>query len=454
MDERQLIEAILSGKPYFGPALRAFQGEPLRHGFMTALVELLARHETSLPIDILEVGSWAGGSALTWAAALRRFGLAGRIVCVDPWQAYFDTQVDAAPVYHEMNAAAEDGLIYKLFLHNIRSAGVGDLVVPMKGRSRDLLPTLRPESFAVVFLDGSHRYEDVAHDIQSATPLVRVGGILCGDDLELLASEIALDELAEAAARGIDYTRHQASGYFYHPGVTKAVGEAFARPSRWDGFWAVRKANDGWEPVDLTGCGVTVPTHLQHLAKPKNAVEATVRLVEAYRQFNLVDYGGKLCAVQQHLGEIPWSEGYEALLVRFKNEDFFSGSSLTMLRRRIDEILAEQEHIRQETLANVPVLVLGSYRGFNIVGYKRQFWAVRLSVGIVDWEEWAQLAERYGEQNFFAGPSAAAVQERIDAIVATEQNVEQQDLTKAGEEREQEGSPRAARDPEPSRNES
>jgi hypothetical protein len=71
--------------------------------------------------------------------------------------------------------------------------------------------------------------------------------------------------LAEAAGRGFDCTLHQASGNFYHPGVTKAVGEAFAEVSHWDGIWAVRKAADAWRRIDLAGCDTSVPVHLRHL---------------------------------------------------------------------------------------------------------------------------------------------------------------------------------------------
>jgi len=83
MSYRRLTEALLLGRPYFGPALRALQGPPLRHQYMAPVVKAVG-HQVDHPIEILEIGSWAGASAISWASALQTLGLKGRVTCVDP----------------------------------------------------------------------------------------------------------------------------------------------------------------------------------------------------------------------------------------------------------------------------------------------------------------------------------------------------------------------------------
>src|SRR5947207_11222283 len=126
MSYRQLCKALLSGKPYAGLALRAMQGPAERHRFFKPTVRAAAESVFG-PLEILENGSWAGVSTISWGIALRDLSLEGKITCVDPWVPYFDTDVNAMPVYKEMNEAAESNLIRKLFEHNITAAGLRDI---------------------------------------------------------------------------------------------------------------------------------------------------------------------------------------------------------------------------------------------------------------------------------------------------------------------------------------
>lgn len=335
MTERTLIKSLLQDEPYLGSVFRAFQGDPRRHGYMAALVQSLAANGHHNAIEILEVGSWAGGSTLTWGLALREAKVAGRITCVDPWQPYFDTKVDSNSHYREMNDAAETGLIYRLFLHNVRAAGLADIVTPIRGSSAEILPTLPEASFSIVFLDGSHQYEPVSADIRAAMRLVCPGGILCGDDLELTIDEIDPVELAQALKMGVDCVRHKASGRSYHPGVTKAVGEILPTPSIWEGFWAVRRTADGASGVNLDEHDVVVPRHLRHIVP--------VQLLESYRAFNLVRSADCVVGVRQSLGEIAWDEGYDRLRARFAPNDFLSAPTIEDVKREIDGVSAKEQ---------------------------------------------------------------------------------------------------------------
>lgn len=75
--------------------------------------------------------------------------------------------------------------------------------------------------------------------IANAKRLVRVGGLLCGDDLE---AQLA-GSVGESAARELSDVDYQDG---YHPGVSLAVYEAFVRVWCENGVWAMKRTLNGW----------------------------------------------------------------------------------------------------------------------------------------------------------------------------------------------------------------
>ena len=111
MSETQLIEALLTGSPYFGPVMRAMQGPPVRHKYLCGIAQKVARKKRWGRLRILEIGSWAGGSAVTWVKSVEMIGKKVQVTCIDRWQPYFRETVDIEPHYREMNDAATGGKI-------------------------------------------------------------------------------------------------------------------------------------------------------------------------------------------------------------------------------------------------------------------------------------------------------------------------------------------------------
>jgi predicted O-methyltransferase YrrM len=249
LENERFHQCLKDGKVYFGPVMAALQGVPIRHAYMQTLVEQECRRRENQPYKILEIGSWAGGSTITWCNAIQSFNKErGFVVCVDPWECYVDDINSDFVVYKTMHDALKSGNIFNLFLHNIRSSGFNSLVKVMKGQSRDILPLLKPESFDLVFVDGAHDYTNVALDLKNAAPLVRNGGILCGDDLELQVTEVDMKNAIENSAS--DYVLDPKNNRLFHPGVTLAVGELLPSVSAWQGFWAMRKYGTNWQIVE------------------------------------------------------------------------------------------------------------------------------------------------------------------------------------------------------------
>ena len=256
-------------RPYFGRVMWASQGLPLRHVLMQELVRVESARQGDRPLHILEVGSWAGGSAISWAEALTAYHHGnGSVVCVDPWKPYLDlSKLTDAPVYREMSDALVKDTIYDLFLHNVTASGYRHLVHPHRGQSTTILPTLPRSHFDIVFIDGDHSYAAVMADLKGAFDLIKEGAILCGDDLEMQRREI--DEAYARTQLHSDYIRDPATGKEYHPGVTLAVGELIGAVSTAVGFWAVRKRGNGWEGLDMSQLACREEKIPRHLV-PKN----------------------------------------------------------------------------------------------------------------------------------------------------------------------------------------
>jgi predicted O-methyltransferase YrrM len=210
----------------------------------------------SHPFQVVEVGSYAGSSAITWALAVKaRTERSGQVLCVDPWRNYLteeDVNSSAVPnVLREMAAALESGQVFALFDHNVHAAGVSHIVRPLRGRLDEVANSIASDSSDIVYIDANHQYAAVINDLKHAARLVRRGGILCGDDLEL---QWPLVDTGYCEQRtGCDLVVDPKSRQFVHPGVSKAVWDFFGSTvSAWNGFWAMRKTGENsWEQVVL-----------------------------------------------------------------------------------------------------------------------------------------------------------------------------------------------------------
>jgi hypothetical protein len=245
------------GVPYFGPEMIANHGDE-KHLPFAPVARLVLRSSQSP--KVLEVGSWAGCSLAAWD---RAFGGAAQFTVVDSWNPDCDWDPHSE-VHQIMGEAAKSGAIWELFCHNIRACGMVGRIVVMQGDSLVLLPRLPSASFDLAYIDGDHRYDWVKRDIINTKALIRDGGIICGDDLEIQLHQLLHHQMRAHKAcldAGRDYfeqgrpggtPRGQPPSPGYHVGVTQAVGEIFGPVSSIDAMWAMRRVGDSWRPINLT----------------------------------------------------------------------------------------------------------------------------------------------------------------------------------------------------------
>jgi predicted O-methyltransferase YrrM len=138
-------------------------------GWLTpAEIELLYRLAASVaPIGtIVEIGSWKGRSTIVLARALAKRG-AGVVHAVDPH-----------------TGSEEHGLdidTFDAFLGNIERKGAADQVTPHRAASLDVAAGWT-EPLGMVWIDGSHEYEEVAADIKAWGRHLVPGGVMAVHD--------------------------------------------------------------------------------------------------------------------------------------------------------------------------------------------------------------------------------------------------------------------------------
>ena len=253
-DIKDLWESLKS-KPYFSVAggIQSIHA-PERHVFMSAVVDLLNRERQHL--NILEIGTYAGSSTLTWANAVDKlFDGEGNILCIDAWGKSGPEQYEK-----DMEEALQSNHVYEAFLHNAALVPQCVKIEHIRALSEEVLPHQEDASFDVIYIDGCHYYQEVLNDITESKRIVSNGGIICGDDLEMKLYEV--DNVFATSNRNSDYIEDPKTGNYYHPGVTLAVNESFATVSQFQGFWAMRRVgNDFCEVSFENGTGV-LPKHM------------------------------------------------------------------------------------------------------------------------------------------------------------------------------------------------
>jgi predicted O-methyltransferase YrrM len=259
MSYQSILREIAPNRPVFD-AKYAILSAPVRHVMMMGVVWYLTKNKPQKNFNILEIGSWYGASALSWAQGLTLHNKSnGSITCVDAWQPFFDRSLHKDDVYVAMEKALGSDVAYNIFLHNISTVPEKIQRQHFRGISSNVLPLLRDNEFDVVFIDADHTYEPVKKDILLSLRLVKDGGIICGDDLNVQLADC--DKAFAEKNKHKDLAKDPKTGRNFHPGVTVAVEEIFGKVSMWGGFWGMQKQGKNWKRFPLKGMPVNFPAH-------------------------------------------------------------------------------------------------------------------------------------------------------------------------------------------------
>lgn len=130
------------------------------------------------PDKVCELGVWNGRSLLPMAMACQFLGH-GVVIGIDPWSPDASTEGYDA-VNADWWAKQPHQRIYESFLGHVSRLGLQDYVAIERAKSAD---AAIPGTLDILHVDAQHSELAIA-DVRKFAPAVRMGGIVCMDDLE------------------------------------------------------------------------------------------------------------------------------------------------------------------------------------------------------------------------------------------------------------------------------
>lgn len=131
---------------------------------------LLARYPT-VPGEVVEIGSWKGRSAGFLAQGVKLFNN-GDIHCIDTFKGSRE---------HNVNGPVDT---FPEFYENMDRLGLLRNIIVYQKTSEEANKEWNGKPIRLIFIDGSHEYEDVAKDLSIWMPYVPKGGFIVMDDTQ------------------------------------------------------------------------------------------------------------------------------------------------------------------------------------------------------------------------------------------------------------------------------
>jgi hypothetical protein len=204
---KRAVYPLLFGKEDIFQRLRVDEGDLDLQGWGGHREYFEERLLESSPSLVVEVGTWKGKSAVAMADILASQGRRCEVVCVDTWlgATEFWTNHGDQKRYGSLRLRNGYPQVYYTFLKNVLAAGHAGRITPFPQTSTNAARFFRRAGIQadLIYVDGSHDYEDVRADLEAWWPVLRGGGTMFGDDYCQYWSGVirAVDE--HAAAHGL-----------------------------------------------------------------------------------------------------------------------------------------------------------------------------------------------------------------------------------------------------------
>ena len=194
--------------------------------------------DKSKPLKFLEIGSWFGeGSTKFWIKFLPKNS---QLYLVDSWGKWI-TDKDNNASYRMKMANSIGFQANRNVLKNIHEyeEHVNNIeIVLLRGKAHSVLKDFKKNIFDLVYIDGSHYYDEVNADILAAKNIVHTKfSVICGDDLDRGIDPDVIKLAKELLKVKENLDINYISGF--HPGVALAVSENFTKVNEKNGFWWV-----------------------------------------------------------------------------------------------------------------------------------------------------------------------------------------------------------------------
>ncbi len=180
--DREVLDIFLNSPYDIAPGFIGPPGSKLRggrgkdHPRYGRFIYAFGKHYK--PQQIVEVGTFAGGTAVCWAEAIKD-DPGSQLICID-------------------NDTYSKGTYPEITSRNIDNTGLSRVrYALMNGDSKEMLPNFakRLENMVDIYLvDGDHTYEGAKADINNGFPMLRSGGFMLVHDLD---RDRVMDEATE-----------------------------------------------------------------------------------------------------------------------------------------------------------------------------------------------------------------------------------------------------------------
>lgn len=138
------------------------------------------------PLNCVELGVYAGRSAISIAMALKETGQ-GSLVAVDAWSKEVGIAAQVTPEDSAWWGSLDYEMIFKIFNDGLDATGTRQWVQTQRCASAD---AKLPDSIDLAHIDGGHG-PDAVDDIEMIAPRMRGGGIIFVDDISWSGSHVA-----------------------------------------------------------------------------------------------------------------------------------------------------------------------------------------------------------------------------------------------------------------------
>jgi len=224
-------------KPYIGGYL--FSNQDMGRKRQKTICNIL-KSINKKQINILEIGVFCGQTTLKLSNECKKNNIDYNITCLDLWDDFELSQGNKNFQYKKIIKDLKNQNIFKLFKYNIKTANIENKISIVRENSIKYLRNVE-NKFDLIIIDGSHLYDVVFQDIKNSLKAIKDGGIIIGDDYEVLHSDLETESLVKLVNKKVDIAYDKNLSKIYHPGVTYAVNELLGNLNSFNGLFCVKK---------------------------------------------------------------------------------------------------------------------------------------------------------------------------------------------------------------------
>lgn len=179
------MRQIHADNPYLGFPTEKFPTDFQGWGYNSPIFEHVV--STYRPLRMIEVGTWKGASAIKTADLMKRYHIPEpQLICVDTWLGSIEHWINRVDPHHFSSLVLKWGRpdLYNTFLANVVDAGHDDVIVPFPADTSTAAKFFIRKGMQAdaIYIDASHKYENVITDLAAFWEVLRPNGVLIGDD--------------------------------------------------------------------------------------------------------------------------------------------------------------------------------------------------------------------------------------------------------------------------------